>query len=116
MDRIVGTPNFCHPDPLKNPTHWTSRREYDRASLAYVIRVVHNGGRIPWTPIEGTCNIDHQHIQERDSDTTQWVTNTEQLDDDLINAITFRASTEKSPDPTDIDKFTREDMSARIIK
>ena len=33
--------------------NWTSLKEYDQASLAYVT----NGGKIPWTPIEVACNV-----------------------------------------------------------
>ena len=116
MDGIVGTANFTHRDPLTKEK-WTSLKQYDQASLAYVIRVVNNGGQIPWTPIEGTFNYP---LDERDRSTKGWLGETDCLNKDmadyLLNGIMFSASGGTFPQPIKIAKFTPEHMSANIIK
>ena len=91
MDRIVGTPNLTHPDPLTKKD-WNSLKKYDQASLAYVIRVVHNGGKIPWTPIEYPYK---DYLAERDDSTRTWLQNTafmEDMKDYLLDGIIFSRS------------------------
>ena len=115
MNEIVGTPNFSHRDPLTNK-NWTSLKEYDQASLAYVIHVVHNGGTIPWTPIEGLRN---DHLEKRDASTKEWVKETECLNDNmryyLLTAINSSVSG-TFPQPIKIDKVTSKTMSHNIIE
>ena len=115
MNEIVGTPNFSHRDPLTKK-NWTSLKEYDQASLAYVIHVVHNGGTIPWTPIEGLRN---DHLEKRDASTKEWVKETECLNDNmryyLLTAINSSVSG-TFPQPIKIDKVTSKTMSHNIIE
>lgn len=115
MDEIVGTANFTHRDPLTKEK-WTSLKQYDQASLAYVIRVVNNGGQIPWTSIEGTFNY---LLDERDRSTKEWLEETDCLNKDMAdflpNGIMFSASG-TFPQPIKIAKFTLEHLSANIIK
>lgn len=81
------------------------------------IRVVNNGGQIPWTPIEGTFN---DPLDERDRSTKGWLGETDCLNKDmadyLLNGIMFSASGGTFPQPIKIAKFTPEHMSANIIK
>ena len=83
MDEIVGTANFTHRDPLTKEK-WTSLKQYDQASLAYVIRVVNNGGQIPWTSIEGTFNY---LLDERDRSTKEWLEETDCLNKDMADFL-----------------------------
>jgi len=79
MKTIVGTPNFTHNEPLTK-NKWFSLRQYDQASLAYVIRVVDNGGYVPWTPIEYPYE---NNCIERDKSTKIWLQNVKGMNLDM---------------------------------
>ena len=100
MKTKVGTPNFTHNEPLTRDT-WFSLRQYDQASLAYVIRVVDNGGEIPWTPIE--YPYADYYYKERDESTMIWLRKVEGMNSDIKDylkaGICFEQNGEKTQKP-----------------
>lgn len=84
MKTIVGTPNFTHNEPLTKK-RWFSLKQYDQASLAYVIRVVDNGGEVPWPPIEYSCK---DFCKERDESTKIWLQNVKGMNPDMKDYLT----------------------------
>ena len=89
-----------------------SLKKYDQASLAYVIRVVHNGGKIPWTPIEYPYK---DYLAERDDSTRTWLQNTAFMDmkDYLLDGINFSRSGKNLKAPI---KIPTQFMSTKTIE